>query len=203
MATYQFSALSNGQAISFNPGSDILNFDQSFIEAANLRVVTEGGNIRINVVGSLVAGKSVVLLNTSQLQVTTSNVTFAGGSGLFFGDNTVAQAADNSANGVNGGGQGDLLQGFGGSDTLSGGVGNDVLDGGTAVDRLVGGIGNDTHLFTAAPTGANADLVVGFATGADKIALDIATYAAAGVLGNFTAGDGRFHAAADATSEHD
>ena len=38
MAVFQFSALSDGQAISFNPNSDVLNFDQTAIAAVDLRV---------------------------------------------------------------------------------------------------------------------------------------------------------------------
>src|SRR3954471_9136980 len=203
VATYQFSALSDGQAISFNPASDTLNFDQSAIAAADLRVVTEGSNIRINLVSGSSAGKDIVLLNTAELQLATSNITFADGSRLLFGDNTAAQTADNSANSLTGTAGRDLLEGFGGSDTLTGGAGDDVLVGGTQFDRLVGGTGNDTFLFNVAATGANADLIVDFASGADKIALDTAIYANAGALGNFAAGDGRFYAAAGATTGHD
>ena len=94
MAVYQFSALSNGQAISFSPNSDILNFDQSVISGANLDVATEGANIRITIVDAAAStGKSVVLLNTSPLQLATSNVTFANGSALLFGDNSPGTAS--------------------------------------------------------------------------------------------------------------
>jgi hypothetical protein len=34
MTVFCFSALSDGQAISFNPNADVLNFDQSAIAAA-------------------------------------------------------------------------------------------------------------------------------------------------------------------------
>jgi Ca2+-binding RTX toxin-like protein len=163
MATYQFSALSDGQAISFNPSSDVLNFDQSFIGAADLRVVTEGSSIRINVVSGSSAGKDVLLSSTTQLQLATSNVTFADGSHLLFGDNTTAQTADNNANSLTGTAGRDLLEGFGGADTLSGGTGNDVLDGGAAFDQLTGGAGNHTFILNAAPTGANADQVLDIA----------------------------------------
>ena len=46
MAVYQFSALSDGQAISFSPTSDSLNFDQSAIAAADIRVTAVGVFLR-------------------------------------------------------------------------------------------------------------------------------------------------------------
>ena len=40
MAVYQFSALADGQAISFSPNSDVLNFDQSVL--SDFGVTVEG-----------------------------------------------------------------------------------------------------------------------------------------------------------------
>src|SRR5438105_4091259 len=102
MAVYQFSALSNGQAISFNPSTDVLNFDQSAIAAADLRTSIEGTNLRVAVLSGASAGKSVVLINVTPLQVATSNVMFADGSQLLYGDNSVSQDGDNVANGLSG-----------------------------------------------------------------------------------------------------
>ena len=45
MATYLFSALADGQAISFSANSDVLNFDQSVIAGADLRVGAVGSNV--------------------------------------------------------------------------------------------------------------------------------------------------------------
>src|SRR5215212_449725 len=123
MAVYTFSALANGQAIAFNPNSDVLNFDQTAISAAGLGVAVEGTSVRITALDS---GKSVLLQNTSPLQLATSNVTFANGSALLFGDNSSGTANDNLANTLNGTAGNDLLQGFGGADTLNGGLGNDT-----------------------------------------------------------------------------
>src|SRR3982750_969452 len=126
MAVYNFSALSSGQAIAFNPSADVLNFDQSAISAANLGVTVEGINSRIAVLSGTDAGKSVVLQNTSPLQLATSNITFANSSLLLFGDNSAGTANDNLANTLDGTAGNDLLQGFGGADTLNGGAGNDT-----------------------------------------------------------------------------
>ena len=126
MATYQFSALADGQAITFNPNADVLNFDQTAIAGADIRAVAEGANLRITVVSGADTGKDVLLLNVTPLQLATTNVSFANGSRLLFGDNTAGTAADNSANSLTGTAGNDLLQGFGGADTMSGGAGNDT-----------------------------------------------------------------------------
>ncbi len=72
MATYQFSALSDGQAISFNPTADVLNFDQSAIAAADIRVTASGTSTRIDVIAGPNAGKDITLLNTTPFQLATS-----------------------------------------------------------------------------------------------------------------------------------
>src|SRR5262245_13210646 len=113
MATYQFSALADGQTISFNPGVDVLRFDQTAIAAALVGIAAEGANLRVRV-----GEKDVLLTNVSLTQITTTNVTFADGSRLLVGD-----AAANSLTGTAGN---DQLIGLGGADTLNGGAGNDV-----------------------------------------------------------------------------
>src|SRR5215510_4171831 len=125
MAVYQFSALSDGQSLVFNPNADVLNFDQTTVAAADLRVTQVGSNIRIDVVSGTQAGKDVTLQNVSPLQLATTNVTFADGSKLLFGDNSTTQN-DDLANSLTGTAGNDLLQGFGGVDTLNGGLGDDV-----------------------------------------------------------------------------
>src|SRR3954469_10452647 len=126
MAVRNFSALASGQAVSFDPNADILFFDQTAISAGNLGVAAEGANSRVTVLSGTDAGKNVLLLNTSPLQLATSNVGFANGSALLFGDNSPGTANDNLANILNGTAGNDLLQGFGGADTMNGGAGNDT-----------------------------------------------------------------------------
>jgi Ca2+-binding RTX toxin-like protein len=125
MAVFRFSALSDGQSLVFNPTADVLNFDQTTVAAADLRVTQVGSNIRIDVVSGTQTGKDVTLQNVSPLQLATTNVTFADGSKLLFGDNFTAQN-DNLANSLTGTAGNDLLQGFGGADTMAGGAGNDT-----------------------------------------------------------------------------
>jgi Ca2+-binding RTX toxin-like protein len=167
MAVYRFSALSDGQAISFNPGADVLDFDQATIAAADLRVTIEGANARVSVVSGALAGKDLLLQNVSPLQLASSNVTFADGSRLLFGDNSAAQA-DDTANSLRGTAGRDLIAGFGGDDTLVGGDGADVfvMSSGTAesygVDFIDGRLGFDVVDFTGV---ARSGVVVNLSAG--------------------------------------
>jgi Ca2+-binding RTX toxin-like protein len=164
VAVYQFSALSDGQAISFNPNADALNFDQTAISAADVRATAEGTSIRMSA-----SGKEVFLQNAQLAQLTTLNVTFANGSLLLFGDNTTGQTADNNGNSLIGGAEDDHLWGFGGNDTLTGNAGDDWLAGGTGHDTLTGGAGADSIVFREAASNNNYDRVVGFVSGTDKL----------------------------------
>ena len=86
---------------------------------------------------------------------------------------TVAGGA--GADVISGNGGADSLTGNDGADTLSGGAGNDTLTGGAGIDRLTGDAGNDVFVFTAASesTGASADSITDFTTGADKIQVNL------------------------------
>ena len=192
MAVYQFSALSDGQAISFNPAADVLQFDQAGIAAAEIRALIEGGNLRLRYVED---GKDVVLLGTAPAQITPTNVTFADGSRLLFGSD--------SSNSLLGTAGADHLWGLGGNDTLNGGSGNDWLAGGAGQDQLTGGTGADAYAFLDTPFNNNYDRVHGFVSGTDSIWLHEDPYAAVGAPGRFSAADGRFYAAGGATSGHD
>jgi hypothetical protein len=44
MAVFNFSALAHGERISFNPNEDVLNFDQTTIAAADIRVTVAGAS---------------------------------------------------------------------------------------------------------------------------------------------------------------
>src|SRR5438552_12707104 len=127
MAVYQFSALSDGQSISFNPDADVLRFDQIAIAAADIETTVEGSHLRVSVISGNNTGKDVLLLNITSFQLASTNITFADGSQLLYGDNSTGQSTDNSANALTGGAGRDHLAGFGGNDTLNGGEGSDVL----------------------------------------------------------------------------
>jgi Ca2+-binding RTX toxin-like protein len=168
MAVRNFSALTNGQAITFDPNADILNFDQTAISAASLDLLIEGANLRITVLSGTNAGKSIVLQNVSLEQLGGSNVNFTDGSLLLFGDNA-ATRADSGSSALTGSSGADLLSGFGGNDTLAGGAGDDrfvasfdspvnsaMLTGTAArVDADVNGDGRADLLWRSQSTGEN------------------------------------------------
>jgi Ca2+-binding RTX toxin-like protein len=141
MTVYRFSQLLSGQSVSFNPSTDVLNFDQAFVPAADVMVSTQGADVMLIAWnGSFFS--HVFLTNVSPLQLTTTNITFANGSQLLFGDNSTA-LNDDAANVITGTAGGDLLAGFGGADTMNGGLGNDTYIVGTG-DVLSDSEGFDT-----------------------------------------------------------
>jgi Ca2+-binding RTX toxin-like protein len=137
VAVYQFSTLSNGQAIAFDPNADLLYFDDSSLSASRLRFTVEGANLRVNV-GT---GKDVILLDTALQQLAPSNINFTNGL-VLLGDNSPSQAGDNAANSLTGAAGNDFLGGFGGADTLNGGLGDDRYLVSTG-DVLIDAGGND------------------------------------------------------------
>lgn len=136
MATLNFSSLVNGSTLSFDPMNDNLNFDDTGISAASLTLSYAGNYGKISLSA---AGKTVYLPAKIKLtDLTTANISFADGSQLIFGDNTV--------NTLNGGDGDDYLLGLAGNDALTGRTGDDVLDGGKGADTMTGGSGSDTYI---------------------------------------------------------
>jgi Ca2+-binding RTX toxin-like protein len=219
MAVYNFSALADGQAITFDANADDLVFDQATISAAQLSFTQEGANVRVAVLNGAGAGKDVLLNGVSVQQLAQANVQFANGSAIRFGDNAVALNDDN-ANSLAGTGFADLVYGFGGNDSIQGNAGadvivggagndliggnndNDTLEGNAGNDSLGGGGGQDTFLFREAGA-ANADQLTDFSTNWDRIFVDATAFSEAGAAGRLAAGDDRFHAAAGATGGAD
>src|SRR5688500_2607359 len=142
------------------------------------------------------SGKDVFLQNVAPAQLATTNVTFADGSRLLFGDNTPAQTADNGNNSLAGTAGDDHLWGFGGRDGLNGGAGNDWLAGGTGIDTVTGGAGADSFVFREAASNSNFDRVSDFVSGADRLMFHQDFFAGIDTAGSFWA-------AAGATSGHD
>jgi hypothetical protein len=141
MAVYQFSALADGQAISFNPSVDQLNFDQTTDQR-------RGGDDRDRRHGPSVhrGGKSIALSNTAITQLAGSNITFANGSLLLVGDNSAVGTNDHAANTLIGGAGADQIQGLGGNDSINGGGGNDWISGGSGNDTLTAAAGGHVRL---------------------------------------------------------
>jgi Ca2+-binding RTX toxin-like protein len=218
MAVYQFSALADGQAISFDPAVDRLNFDQTTIAAGDLTFAHEFTDLRVLVKSGPLAGKDIVLLSTDETELTRTNVTFADGSLLLVGDNAPTSASDHLGNALTGGAGRDLVLGLGGNDTINGGDnndslvgggGNDVINGNNGNDWLEGGFGNDTltgsggqdtFVFREFGTSlGNPDSLPDFASNWDRIELDAAVFNV-GAAGRFTSNDPRFFAG---TAAHD
>ena len=99
---------------------------------------------------------------------------------------------------------GGILRGGAGDDTVLGSswAGSEI-DGGTGNDTLQGGAGGDRFVFAEQPGDANADSVVGFTSGSDKLALHVNAHAGIGASGQFASGDPRFLAAAGASGGQD
>ena len=143
MATYNWSTLTNGQTIPFNPAADVLAIDVPTLSASDF------GYSNTNPI-TFTNGNRSVTLQTDLRTLTTQNVTFANGSVFLVGDNTTATVNDDQANTLNGTSGNDTLIGLGGNDVMSGGPGDDsflmwyatsatgadTIDGGTGTDRL-------------------------------------------------------------------
>lgn len=153
MAIIRFKTIANNQSISFNPATDILQFDDLRISAGSL--VFNYSALYDNI--SFTARGKTFFLPTGVLatSLTTSNVTFADGSQLLVGD-----ASNNSVLGTN---FGDYLDGLAGADTMTGGFGSDtyVVDNvGDVVVEMADAtpLGNDAiTLISGALDGENAN----------------------------------------------
>ncbi|MGE0860924.1 MAG: calcium-binding protein [Gammaproteobacteria bacterium] len=97
------------------------------------------------------------------------NLSLLGGAALSGAGNNL----DNSLRGNSGSNR---LSGNGGTDRLLGAAGNDILAGGAGQDMLTGGADADRFVF--AHTGANADDITDFLSGADSLWLDPTVFSA-------------------------
>jgi serralysin len=136
MATFNFSVLSNNQAIAFDPLTDVLFFDTGSRPAELLINQTLGG------VQFAVGGKSITLsgVTLDELGISTStdkaNVKFSVPGQLLVGEETTDT----------GGELGNNIKGGNGDDALLGLAGDDKLDGGAGGDLMIGGAGSDTYI---------------------------------------------------------
>ena len=163
-----------------------------------------------NTAGSLNAG-AITLVDGNFVSVTGAVIDFSGSTTA--GTAAVdASAEDDSTFVITGATGVDTITGGQLADTINGGAGADRIIGHAGADQLSGGAGADTFVYTNAlnsssvsqvfhSSGANADSIVDFASGTDKIevtlnysslgvALDVsATRASAGVAGQQLAQD--------------
>ena len=171
MTTYKLSEISDGQAITFDPANDVLDFDVAGVSAADPELFLFIGSS-----GTFSAGGKTfdVTLPGALAALTTSNVLFRDGSKLIIGDNTTSFGFgnglfDDAANTLVGGAGNDYLAGLGGDDLLQGKGGDDYMPLSVAQfnfghDTVSGGTGRDTVAIgrnPAIPGGATIDLAAG------------------------------------------
>jgi Ca2+-binding RTX toxin-like protein len=152
---------------------------------------------------SIDGGTGIDTLDFGAAARTAVTVNLLDGTASGGGTGGAGSAALVSIENVNGSAFNDSVTGNEAANFLFGFDGNDTLDGGAGNDRLEGAAGNDQYVFSVAPGTPNADTVTGFASGADKIALDASVHVNLGASGNFVAGDARFAAGAGFTSGRD
>jgi Ca2+-binding RTX toxin-like protein len=160
MANIGYSFLTNGLVYLVNPINDKVVFTDPLISAAEVRLFESDGRavLHSTVENKLVGFNIDQTTKLLMAQFTSTNVTFADGSVLKIGDETIGHTDDNLANTLIGLTKDDHLIGLGGNDTLKGAGGNDFLEGGAGDDRLDGGAGADVFLDTR---GANRFLGAG------------------------------------------
>ena len=185
MATYLWSSLSDGDIIDFNPAVDVLRFDNPSISAAQVTGFSYFDPFFLLsgfVITDWYQGVLLLFINDQRV-FTQTNITFADGSVLLNGDNTVGTVNDDGSNTLVGGSGNDQLAGYGGADSLVGGVGDDLLNGGAGNDTLIGGPGNDQFF----DDGGSNQLLGG--DGADFFA--VVDYSGLTGTGTITGGAGR------------
>jgi hypothetical protein len=129
MTTYNFSSLTNGQAIAFNPEVDYLVFDSTLYLTNELIINQTASGLSLSysqLIGPpLLPAKTIVLTGMTLGLVTggpfgsaAAHIQFANGGMLLIGDNsTVAPSADELSNSLIGGSFNDMLFGLGGNDS--------------------------------------------------------------------------------------
>ena len=138
---------------------------------------------------SLDGGSGIDTLDFGATATTAVVLNLGAGTATGGGNGGAGNATLVSIENANGSAFNDVMTGSSAANFLFGYNGNDTIDGVEGIDRLEGGLGNDHYVFSAAPGAGNADTVVGFVSGTDKIVLaglDL------GSDGNFGTNDSRF-----------
>lgn len=147
MATYNWSALSDGQVINFDPAVDKINIDIPGLQAPQLQDwnwYLKGGTPTFLI---RAADKSVEFAGLTIENFRPDTLSFASGALFLAGDQLAGTSGDADANLLVGSAAGDVLFGLGGNDTLRGGGGDDILNGGEGNDLLDGGAGFDMAFY--------------------------------------------------------
>jgi Ca2+-binding RTX toxin-like protein len=182
MATHVFDSLADGAAVTF-AFNDVLQFQNAGSQAAFVSLHwfqangTGGFDTQVRTQTGPFAGKSVLLLDTDILALTSANFSFGGGGSVFVGDNLSTSIQDNQANNIVGTAGSDYFAGLAGNDSLTGGAGDDrfhffVTQGGAFTsygqDTVSGGDGADWLVFDAfgeETLPVSVDLAAGTASG--------------------------------------
>jgi Ca2+-binding RTX toxin-like protein len=144
VATYTFSTLAHNQHLSFDPESDVLNFDSAGISASEVRIVRSGANL-----GFSHGGKTVWLDGLRLEDLDVANFGFADDSGMLFGDGSDNPRLDWYGAEYTLGDVTEDVQawGLGGADVVTTGSGDDWLVGNVALTPL-------NHVSRSGSTGA-------------------------------------------------
>jgi Ca2+-binding RTX toxin-like protein len=161
MTAYKWSTISS--QVAFDPSLDTLLFDDASISAADLVIggLDAGGPVTISY-----GGKTISLSYLSFKAITTSRVTFANGSALIVGDDSIGVSGDEGVNDLYGSSKADLFISLGGNDIMHGSGGRDKYLGGLGNDTMYGGGANETF-----DGGDGVDTVVYYYTYASNVAL--------------------------------
>lgn len=150
-------------------GTDAANASVSYVLGAEIENLTLTGSSAIDGTGNVLANTVTGNAATNVLSGLEGNDTLNGAGG----NDTLD--GGNGSDTLDGGAGDDQLFGGAASDTLKGSAGTDLLVGGAGKDTLTGGADADTFLFFWADTtlNTNLDRITDFASGTDKIDLDI------------------------------
>jgi Ca2+-binding RTX toxin-like protein len=190
-----------------NAGNNTFN-----ARAGDDTILAGGGNDRIDMFGNGFAsygnevvdgGAGIDSMDFSGYAKTGIVVNLATGQVAGGGDGGSGTVAVSNVETVITGAFNDRFTGNGGANTFDGRGGNDTLSGGGGNDTLTGGTGNDFFVFDTAPGSGNVERITDFSSAPDQLQFENAIFTAIGGAGTFAASDGRFWAAAGATSGHD
>ncbi len=142
-----------GYALSIAPGGPVEVTISAGRKASMVRVDTSGGNVKLDVVGRVIASSSDLDLLSGARHGKLLGINDTDLTGNVAANWLLGNSGDNT---ILGHGRNDKIRGNDGDDTLDGGTGRDVLWGGNGDDALIGGYSHD-RLFG----GAGADRIDG------------------------------------------
>lgn len=131
MTTFNFSDLTNGQHVAFDPSKDILAFTAAGITAASVQLAFQSSGLALSV-----GTKTVRLDGVKAADLWDKSFTFLSGTKLLLGAAPFDGTYDWWGRTYNLTAGDDQVWGLGGADIVRAGAGNDVLVGNAALTRL-------------------------------------------------------------------